>query len=39
LHELQRLQAIRAGENVPAPAVIDVNFGVHRTPADPFESE
>ncbi|HEY1851641.1 MAG TPA: hypothetical protein VGG60_11495 [Candidatus Binataceae bacterium] len=39
LHELQRLQAIRAGENVPAPTVIDVNFAAHRTPAVPFESE
>jgi hypothetical protein len=26
LHELQRLQAIRAGEFVPAPAVIDLNL-------------
>jgi len=26
LHELQRLQAARAGENVPAPAVVDVNL-------------
>lgn len=26
LHELQRLQAVRAGEHVPAPAVIDLNL-------------
>src|SRR5208282_5971088 len=26
LHELQRLQAARAGEYVPAPAVVDVNL-------------
>jgi hypothetical protein len=31
LHELQRLQAVRAGEHVPAPAVMDVNLDV--TPA------
>lgn len=26
LHELQRLQAMRKGENVPVPAVLDVNM-------------
>jgi hypothetical protein len=26
LHELQRLQAVRAGERVPAPAVVDVDI-------------
>ena len=30
LHELQRLQAARAGEDVPAPAALDVN--VHGLP-------
>ena len=25
LHELQRLQAVRAGANVPPPAVVDVD--------------
>jgi hypothetical protein len=32
LHELQRLQAVRAGEHVPAPAMVDINldaFPVH----------
>ena len=28
LHELQRLQATRAGERVPAPAAVDVNVNV-----------
>jgi hypothetical protein len=28
LHELQRLQAVRAGELVPAPAVIDLNLNL-----------
>lgn len=31
LHELQRLQAIRKGENVPAPAVIDLHFDASST--------
>jgi hypothetical protein len=29
-HELQRLQAMRAGEQVAAPAVADVNVHVNR---------
>ena len=29
LHELQRLQAIRAGERVPAPAVVDVDVSIN----------
>ncbi|MGO9606192.1 MAG: hypothetical protein ACLQAT_22835 [Candidatus Binataceae bacterium] len=33
LHELQRLQAARAGQNVPAPAVVDLNL----TPAPPID--
>jgi hypothetical protein len=38
LHELQRLQAIRAGEHVPAPAVIDVNLGAASEHARDIES-
>lgn len=33
LHELQRLQAIRAGEHVPAPAVVDLNLNLNPAPA------
>ncbi len=29
LHELQRLQAIRAGERVPAPAAVDVDLSIN----------
>ena len=29
LHELQRLQAIRAGERVPAPAAVDVDVNIN----------
>ena len=29
LHELQRLQAARAGERVPAPAVVDVDVNIN----------
>jgi hypothetical protein len=28
-HELQRLQAIRAGERVPAPAAVDVDVSIN----------
>ena len=35
LHELQRLQAMRAGERVPAPAVVDVDVSINGDgPAD-----
>jgi hypothetical protein len=30
LHELQRLQAIRAGERVPVPAAVDVDVNINR---------
>jgi len=33
-HELERLQAKRAGEHVPAPAVADVNVNVEDTGYD-----
>jgi hypothetical protein len=43
LHELQRLQAIRAGERVPAPTVMDVDVKITQDePANPeliFESK
>ena len=29
LHELQRLQALRAGERVPAPAAVDVDVNIN----------
>ena len=29
LHELQRLQAVRAGERVPAPAAVDVDVSIN----------
>ena len=32
LHELQRLQAARAGEHVPAPAVVDVDVSLPESP-------
>ena len=32
LHELERLQARRAGEHVPAPAVVDVNVSLGEPP-------
>jgi hypothetical protein len=32
LHTLERLQAARAGEPVPPPAVLDVNLGVSASP-------
>ena len=36
LHELQRLQAIRAGERVPTPAVVDVDVSINGDgPGDP----
>jgi len=34
LHELQRLQAARAGQNVPPPAVVDVAVDVHGAQLD-----
>jgi hypothetical protein len=35
-HELQRLQAIRVGERVPAPAVVDVDVSINGNgPANP----
>jgi hypothetical protein len=39
LHELQRLQAVRAGEHVPAPAVIDVNLDATPAHAQGFQSD
>ena len=33
LHELQRLQAIRAGERVPAPAAVDVDVSINANGA------
>ena len=39
LHELQRLQAIRAGEPVPAPAVMDVNFDATPAHAQAFDGD
>ena len=33
LHELQRLQAIRAGERVPAPTAVDVDVNINRNEA------
>jgi hypothetical protein len=33
LHELQRLQAVRAGEPVPAPAALDVTLDASETAA------
>jgi hypothetical protein len=42
LHELQRLQAIRAGERVPAPAVLDVDVNMredgHRSRSRPHKA-
>ena len=32
LHELERLQARRAGEHVPAPAVVDVDVSLSEPP-------
>lgn len=37
LHELERLQAKRAGEHVPAPAVVDVNFHLPEDPRPDIE--
>ncbi len=39
LHELQRLQAVRAGKFVPAPAVIDLNLNLTPTPAQNLEND
>ncbi len=39
LHELQRLQAVRAGEHVPAPAVIDLNLDVTPALTQAFQSD
>lgn len=39
LHELQRLQAVRAGEHVPAPAVMDVNLAVAPAHAQNFAGD
>jgi hypothetical protein len=33
LHELQRLQAARAGERVPAPAIVDVDVSINGNEA------
>ena len=33
LHEVQRLQAMRAGERVPAPAILDVDLDLKGAPA------
>jgi hypothetical protein len=33
LHELQRLQAMRAGERVPAPAALDVDITINGNEA------
>jgi hypothetical protein len=38
LHELQRLQAIRAGDRVPAPAVVDGDINVIRDGAADLEA-
>jgi hypothetical protein len=38
LHELQRPQAIRTGERVPAPAVVDVDINVIRDGAADLEA-
>jgi hypothetical protein len=39
LHELQRLQAVRAGEHVPAPAVLDVNLDATPPPAPNLQGD
>ena len=39
LHELQRLQAVRAGERVPAPAMIDLNLDATPPHAQNLESD
>ena len=41
LHELQRLQAVRAGETVPPPAVVDMtlNVGLHAAQPSFCESK
>jgi len=33
LHELQRLQAIRAGERIAAPAVVDIDVSIGQDAA------
>jgi len=38
LHELERLQAKRAGEHVPAPAVMDVNVHLPEEPRAEIEA-
>lgn len=38
LHELQRLQAMRAGERVAAPAILDVDVNVKHDNTDAHES-
>jgi hypothetical protein len=38
LHELQRLQAIRAGERVAAPAILDVDVNLKHDNTDAHES-
>src|SRR5208282_5419662 len=35
LHELQRLQAIRAGERVAAPAIVDVDVNIRQAEQNP----
>jgi len=35
LHELQRLQAIRTGERVAAPAVVDVDVNIRQAEQNP----
>ena len=37
LHELQCLQALRAGEHVPPPAVVDVDVNIERNGSDSSE--
>ncbi len=39
LHELQRLQAARRGENVPAPEAVDVTFSVVGEQAAPVAAK
>jgi hypothetical protein len=36
LHELQRLQAARAGQSVPLPAAVDVNLQINTIPHEHF---
>ncbi len=38
LHELERLQARRAGQHVPAPAVVDVDVSLSESPPPSSET-